>query len=153
MITETMTAEGLITVQAMTARIACRWMTARQLEAVSGSIKRAARLPAGSEWKRQAAAHAEVFGLLGAATGYPALARLADSAAVWVHDAVLTAGPAADDMILSSRRRLLRCLRNRDADGAGHEMEHHLRDLHAMWRLAEPVSCDGPDLMIRAAAS
>lgn len=31
----TMTAEGLISVQAMTARIACRWMTARHLEALS----------------------------------------------------------------------------------------------------------------------
>jgi DNA-binding FadR family transcriptional regulator len=49
---------------------------------------------------------------------------------------VLTVGPAADGMILSSRRQILSCLRNRDADGAGRELEHHLRTLHHMCRLA-----------------
>ena len=39
-------------------------------------------------------------------------------------------------MILSSRRRLLGCLRARDAAGAGHEVEHHLAGLHYMCRLA-----------------
>jgi DNA-binding FadR family transcriptional regulator len=138
---ETMTAEGLITVLAMTARIARRWMSARQLEAISDSIDRAARLPARPSrphWERKAAAHAEFVILLGDATGYPALAELAASAAGWVHDAVLTAGPGADGMILSSRRRLLRCLRTEDAEGAGREMEQHLRALHYMCRLAAP---------------
>ena len=56
MTAETMTAEGIISVQAMTARIACRWMNAGQLEAVSDSIDRAARLPARFRWERKAAA-------------------------------------------------------------------------------------------------
>jgi DNA-binding FadR family transcriptional regulator len=131
----TMTAEGLISVQAMTARIACRWITPRQLKAVSDSIDRAARLPSRSQWERKAAAHAEIFGLLGDATGYPALAELAGSAAGWVSDAVLTVGPTADGVIVSSRRRILRCLRTGDADGAGQEMERHLRTLFYMRRL------------------
>jgi DNA-binding FadR family transcriptional regulator len=42
----------------------------------------------------------------------------------------------ADDIILSSRRRLLRQLRARDADAAAREMEHHLKGLHYMGRLA-----------------
>src|SRR6185312_6775032 len=71
MIAETMTTEGLISIQAMTARIACRWMTARHLEAVSDSVDQAARLPARSQWELKAAAHAEIFNLLGEATGYP----------------------------------------------------------------------------------
>jgi len=37
---------------------------------------------------------------------------------------------------LSSRRRLLRQLRAWDADGAAREMEHHLKGLHYMGRLA-----------------
>jgi hypothetical protein len=77
---KTMTPDGLISVQAMTARIACRWMSTRQLEAMSGSIDHAARLSARSQWEYKAAAHAEIFSLLGDATGYPALARLADLA-------------------------------------------------------------------------
>jgi GntR family transcriptional repressor for pyruvate dehydrogenase complex len=137
---ETMTPDGLISVQAMTARIACRWMSARQLEAMSDSVDRAARLTARSQWEDKAAAQAEIFGLLGDATGYPSLARLADLATGWVHEVTLTVGPAADGMILASRRRLLRFLRIRDADGAGREMEHHLRCLHDMCRLAGPAS-------------
>ena len=150
---ETATTDGLIAIQAMTARIACRWMTAGQLEAVSESIDQAARMPARSQWERKAAAHAEIFGLLGDATGYPALAERASVAAGWVHDVALAVGPAADGMILSSRRRLLRCLRIRDADGAGHEMEHHLRGLHFMWRLSRPAPRDPQEPMIRSIAS
>ena len=142
-----MTTGGLISIQAMTARIACRWMTARQLEAVTESIDQAARVPARSQWERKAAAHAEIFGLLGDATGYPALAQRAGLAAAWLNDAALTVGPAADGMILSSRRRLLRCLRIRDVDGAGREMEHHLRGLDTMGRLAGADPQDRPDLM------
>ena len=149
---ETMTLDGLISVQAMTARIACRWMCTRQLEGMSDSIDHAARLSARSQWEYKVAAHAEIFSLLGDATGYPALAWLADLATGWVHDTTLAVGPAADGMILSSRRRLLRFLRIRDADGAGREMEHHLRGLHDMWRLAGPASQERPDL-IQAAAS
>jgi GntR family transcriptional repressor for pyruvate dehydrogenase complex len=133
---EAISPDGLISVQVMVARIACRWMTAAQLEAVSDSIDRAARLPARSHWEHKAAAHGEIFSLLAEAAGYPSLARIAGSATPRVHDLMLTAGPAADGMILSSRRRLLRCLRNRDAAGAGSEMEHHLRGLRYMCRLA-----------------
>jgi hypothetical protein len=143
---ETRITGGLISVQAMTARIACRWITAVQLEAVSESIDQAARLPATPQWERKAAAHVEILSLLGDATGYPALARLADLAAGRVHDVLLTVGPAADGMILSSRRRLLGFLQIRDAGGAGREMEHHLRGLHHAWRLAGPVSQDLLDL-------
>jgi DNA-binding FadR family transcriptional regulator len=127
---ETVSPDGLIAVQAMVARIACRWMTAPDLRAVSDSIDQAACLPARPQWQRKAFAHTQVFGLLADATGYPALARLAGPATAWVHDMTLTAGTAADGMILSSRRRLLGCLRARDAAGAGHEVEHHLAGLH-----------------------
>ena len=42
---------------------------------------------------------------------------------------MVTAGPAADDIIASSRRRLLALIRARDADGAGREMEQHVEGL------------------------
>jgi DNA-binding FadR family transcriptional regulator len=143
MTAETMTADGPVSILAMVARIACRWMTAPQLEAVSASIDQAACLPAISWWERKAAAHAEIFSLLAEATGYPALARLTGPATAWVHDLALTAGPAADGMILSSRRRLLSALRAQDAAGAGSEVEHHLAGLRDMGRLAGPVTGAG----------
>jgi DNA-binding FadR family transcriptional regulator len=133
---ETTSPSGLIAMQAMVARIACRCMTVPDLKAVSDSIDQAACLPARPQWEHKASAHTQVFGLLADATGYPVLARLAGPATAWVHDMTLTAGPAADGMILSSRRRLLGCLRARDPAGAGHEVEHHLAGLHYMCRLA-----------------
>jgi len=48
----------------------------------------------------------------------------------------MTVGPAADGIILSSRRRLLRELKARDADGAAREVERHLAGLHYMGRVA-----------------
>ena len=42
---------------------------------------------------------------------------------------MVTVGPAADDIIASSRRRLLALIRARDADGAGREMEQHVEGL------------------------
>ncbi len=53
-----------------------------------------------------------------------------------IHDLMLTVGPAADGIILSSRRRLLDLIRAGDADGAAVEMEQHLRRLRFMWQLS-----------------
>jgi len=41
--------------------------------------------------------------------------------------------PVAAHVILRSRRRLLRHLRDRDADKAVREMNRHLERLHKMW--------------------
>jgi hypothetical protein len=58
------------------------------------------------------------------------------SASGWLYDLLMRVGPRADGIILSSRRRLLRHLKLRDADGAAREMEHHLTGLRYMGRLA-----------------
>jgi hypothetical protein len=42
---------------------------------------------------------------------------------------MVTAGPAADDIIAGSRRRLLALIQARDGDGAGREMEQPLKGL------------------------
>jgi len=58
----------------------------------------------------------------------------------YVREVMLTAGRAADSMIVSSRRRLLAHLRAGDGGGAALEMERHLRAPLYMWRLALPGS-------------
>jgi hypothetical protein len=105
--------------------------------ALSASVQQAACLPSRLEWDRKAAAHAEIFNLLGDATGDRVLARLAGVAVGWTHDLALTVGPVADTIILNSRRRLLGCLSDGDADGAGREMERHLSGLCFMGRVAQ----------------
>ncbi len=73
--------------------------------------------------------HAEIFNLLGDATGDPVLARVAGLAVGWTHDLAVRVGPVADSIILNSRRRLLDFLSAGDADGAAREMERHLSGL------------------------
>ena len=63
-------------------------------------------------------------------------ARLMGTSVGAIHDLMLTVGPAADGIMLASRRRLLDLIRAGDADGAAAEMEQHPRRLHFMWRLS-----------------
>ena len=130
----------MISVVSAATRIACRQMTSQHLDALQASLEQASGLPARPDWGRKATAHAELFNVLGGLTGDCDLALLVSSAAARLHDLVLTLGPAADGIILSSRRRLLRQLRAWDADGAAMEMEHHLKGLHYMGRLAYGAS-------------
>ena len=74
--------------------------------------------------------------MLGGLTGDSDLARLVSSAAGWLEDLVMTVGPAADGIILSSRRRLLHELTAWDADGAAREVQRHLGVLNYMGRVA-----------------
>jgi len=130
------TEDTLISLQSAATRIACQRMTAQQLSALHASVEQASCLSARHDWGRKATAHAELFNLLGDSTGDPELALLAGSATGWLHDLLMVVGPRADGIILSSRRRLLRHLKLRDADGAAREMEHHLTGLRYMGRLA-----------------
>jgi DNA-binding GntR family transcriptional regulator len=131
-----MTEDAVISVLSAATRIACSQMTAQHLDALHASVEQASGLPARPDWGRKATAHAELFDVLGDLAGDGDLARLVSSAAGQLHGLVLTVGPAADGIILSSRRRLLRQLKAWDAEGAAREMEHHLRGLHYMGRLA-----------------
>jgi len=64
------------------------------------------------------------------------LSQVLNSGAGFAHHLMVAAGPAADGMIASSRRRLLTYLSAGDADGAASEMESHLRVLNFTRRLA-----------------
>jgi GntR family transcriptional regulator, transcriptional repressor for pyruvate dehydrogenase complex len=131
-----MTEDVMISLLLVATRSACRQMTPQHLNALHASFEEASCLSARPDWEHKAAAHAELFNVLGDLTDDCDLARLVSPAAGWLHDLVVTVGPAADGIILSSRRRLLRLLRAKDADGAAREMERHLKGLCYMGRLA-----------------
>jgi DNA-binding GntR family transcriptional regulator len=131
-----MTQDAMISLLPAATRIACRQMTPQHLNALHASVERASCLSARHDWERKVTAHGELFTMLGGLTGDCDLARLVSSAAGRLEDLVMTVGPAADGIILSSRRRLLHELRAWDADGAAHEVERHLGVLHYMGRVA-----------------
>ena len=135
-----MTQDAMISLLTAATRIACRQMTPQHLTALDASVERASCLSARYDWERKVTAHAELFTMLADVTGDRDLARLVSSAAERLQDLVMTVGPAADGMILSSRRRLLRELRAWNADGAAREVERHLGGLHYMGRVARRVS-------------
>jgi DNA-binding GntR family transcriptional regulator len=135
-----MTEDAVISALSAATRIACRLLTPQHLDALHASVELASGLSARPDWQPKAAAHAELFTVLGDVAGDGDLARLVSSAAGRLHGLVLELGPAADGIILSSRRRLLRQLQAWDADGAAREMEQHLKCLHFMGRLAGGAS-------------
>lgn len=115
---------------------ACSRMTAQHLKALQDSVGQARCLPARFAWDRKATAHVQIFNLLAdVIADRPGPAMLMSATVGAIHDLMITVGPAADGIILSSRRRLLDLIRVGDADGAAAEMEQHLRRLHFMWRL------------------
>jgi DNA-binding FadR family transcriptional regulator len=118
-------------------RAACSRMTAQHLKALQDSVGQARCLSARFAWDRKATAHVQIFNLLAdVIADLPVSVLLLNRAVGAVHDLMITVGPAADGIILSSRRRLLDLIRAGDADGAAAEMEQHLRRLHFMWRLS-----------------
>jgi DNA-binding FadR family transcriptional regulator len=79
----------------------------------------------------------QMFGLLAdVIADRPGPAMFLNAAVGAIHDLMVTVGPAADGIVLSSRRRLLEAIRAGDADGAAAEMEQNLRRLRFMWRLS-----------------
>jgi DNA-binding FadR family transcriptional regulator len=125
--------EDQVQMLATAASIACTGLTGSHLTALQASP-----IPAGFSWERKAAAHAEFFNALADAGADPRLARALSSGAGLVYHLMLTAGCAADGIVINSRKWMLAHLHAGDAHAAAHEMESHLRVLHFMSRLAAP---------------
>lgn len=121
--------DELIHVAGLATRVACQRMTPRYLKALSDSIEQVCCLPATFAWDRKASAYAETVNLLADAAADPVLTLLVRNLPGHLYELMVTVGPAADDIVVSSRRRLLALIRARDADGAGREMEQHLEGL------------------------
>jgi DNA-binding FadR family transcriptional regulator len=116
-------------VQSTFARVACEQQIPQALYALRASVDQACALPADAAWDRKAAAHAEFHCLLAEATGASGYALMARSIGGSLREMIKLAGPAAEDLIIASRRRMLGHLASRDADGAAREMEDHMARL------------------------
>jgi GntR family transcriptional repressor for pyruvate dehydrogenase complex len=116
-------------VQSQFARVACEQRTPQDLHVLLASVDQACALPADATWDRKAAAHAEFHHLLAEASGASGYALLASFMGGSLEEMITLAGPAAEDLIIASRRRMLGHLALRDADGAAREMEDHMARL------------------------
>jgi GntR family transcriptional regulator, transcriptional repressor for pyruvate dehydrogenase complex len=136
-----MTKAGLMLIQSAVVRAACAERTERDLTCLQESFEQACGLPAGVAWERKAAAHTEFHNLLADATGNPVFAILVRSMTETLRDIMVMAGPAAEDIIIGSRNRLLRHLRARDEENAAAEIEDYLARLDAMHRVQAAPAC------------
>jgi DNA-binding FadR family transcriptional regulator len=127
--------DQLIGAQASAAEIACGRMSPSRLKALRESLEETCRLPADTGWEQKAAAHAAFFTVLAEAADDLVVAPVLVSGAELAYDLMITAGRAADGMVINSRRRFLECLHAGDPEGAALELEDHLRILHVMCRL------------------
>ncbi|HEY0572970.1 MAG TPA: FCD domain-containing protein [Pseudonocardia sp.] len=125
--------EARLWLESTVVRVACERMTEEYLQALYDNVNEAAQAAGEDDWERTALVHVEFHNLLADATGNPVMSILMRSMADLLHDLALAIGPSSDDVIVRSRRRLLRHLRNRDGDKAAEEMRRYLNRLHRMW--------------------
>jgi GntR family transcriptional repressor for pyruvate dehydrogenase complex len=125
--------EARLWLESTVVRVACERMTEEYLQALYDNVNEAAQAAGEDDWERTALVHVEFHNLLADATGNPVMSILMRSMADLLRELVLAIGPSSDDVIVRSRRRLLRHLRNRDGDKAAEEMRRYLNRLHRMW--------------------
>jgi GntR family transcriptional repressor for pyruvate dehydrogenase complex len=125
--------EARLWLESTVVRVACERMTEEYLQALYDNVNEAAQAAGEDDWERTALVHVEFHNLLADATGNPVMSILMRSMADLLRDLALAIGPSSDDVIVRSRRRLLRHLRNRDGDKAAEEMRRYLNRLHRMW--------------------
>jgi len=126
--------DELIMLCAEAARLACLRMTPHHLKALNDSAEQASCLSR-FERDRKVTAHAEIFNLPADTACDPVLSARLRDAPGYVYELMVTCGPAADHIVLSSRRRLLALMRAGDSEAVAWEMEQHLRNLR---RLGHP---------------
>lgn len=125
--------ETRLWLESIVVRIACERMTDDDLAALEANVDLAEELTAGEDWSRRAEVHIDFHKILVGATQNPLLIFLMNSVLELLPPIIEAVGPSRDSAVMTSRRRLMEKLRERDADGAVAEMEKHLQRLHQRW--------------------
>lgn len=125
--------EAWIWIESVVLRVACQRMTAGDLDALAANVRDAAALTAHRDWTGKALVHLEFHNLLADTCANPILSVSMRSLVDLMRDVILSVGPIQDRSMVASRSRLLRHLKERDAESAIAETERHLRRLHRLW--------------------
>jgi DNA-binding FadR family transcriptional regulator len=130
-ITPTALTEARIWLEGMVVRIACERLTTQELDALDANVIAAATAYKAGDFPKCARLHREFHTLLGEATHNPVVTIMMEGVMEVMAKFVESIGPSDKVSTLSSRRRLLKQLRERDADAAEAEMTRFLERLHA----------------------
>lgn len=132
-ITPTHLTEARIWLESIVVRVACERLTEDDLSALEANVNAAARAQKAGDFDERAKLHREFHNLLGAATRNPILDITMEGVMEVMRQFIKDIGPSENPYTLPSRRRLLKHLRERDADMAVAEMTKFLERLHAAY--------------------
>lgn len=129
-ITPNQLTEARIWIEGATVRAACERMTEDQLVGLEENVRLAAQYHKSGDFKARTITHQEFHRLIAAATGNPILIICMGGIMELMNLFVESIGPRENKYTMPSRKRLLKYLKNRDADGAVTEMTRFLIRLH-----------------------
>jgi GntR family transcriptional repressor for pyruvate dehydrogenase complex len=121
--------EARIWLESIIVREACLRATPAGLEELRRNIAEAEEATAQGNFGRRAEVHLEFHRILARMTGNPIMVIIMDSVLKVLHHFILSIGEYENVFVLPSRKRFMKCLEARDADGAVAEMESSLKKL------------------------
>lgn len=137
--------EARIWLESIIVREACRRSTPADLEALRSNIKQAADAVAQRDFNRRAEIHLDFHRILARMTGNPIMVILMDGVLTVLRHFVQSIGDYGNAFVLPSRRRFMKFMEARDAEGAVAEMESSLKRLQRSYlsHAAQPVELPG----------
>jgi GntR family transcriptional regulator, transcriptional repressor for pyruvate dehydrogenase complex len=123
--------EARVWIESIAVRAACERATRDDIEALKANIVAAERAAhADEDFYGQAAIHLDFHRILARATKNPVMVIVMESLIDVMQHFIRAIGQNQNPWVLPSRRRFMRRIEARDADGAVAEMEQHLRRIN-----------------------
>ena len=125
--------EARIWLSAIVVRVACERMTEEDLQALEANVEAATRAQKAGNFDERSRLHREFHTILAASTRNPIITITMEAVMEVMRKFIERIGPSENNYTLPSRRRLIKLLRERDADGAVAEMTKFLERLQAKY--------------------
>lgn len=125
--------EARIVLESFIVRKAAVEITEEELDDLEASVARAHDLSAKGDFSAVLQAHGEFHEKLALAARNPILASMLRPLFGMTQDLAARIGPRAGEAVWEYRRRLIKALRDRDADAAADEVKVHLQGIHDRW--------------------
>lgn len=121
--------EARLWLESVVVREACLRATAQDIEALRENVRQAEEANARGDLGTRAEVHLEFHRILTRMTGNPVMVIVMDSVLAVLRHFVQTIGPYENSFVLPSRKRFIKLMEARDAQGAIAEMEASLKRL------------------------
>jgi DNA-binding FadR family transcriptional regulator len=125
--------EARIWLSAIVVRVACERITEADLQRLEANVEAAARAHKAGNFEERATLHREFHTILAASTRNPIIEITMEAVMEVMRKFIERIGPSDNNYTLPSRRRLIKHLRDRDADAAVAEMTKFLERLQSKY--------------------